>query len=423
MATGTSITNLHATDTLCNESLSKPIADVASDFKATLVEVLPGFNPRNSAGVNANLAEWVDAKQRIYDVLKHHPNWNPDTLAVETVIVKRRVFNRAYIRESLNRLLSYIQDVDNSILDSFKQQLFLLKFLNAPNISKGTVLLYDHRVELGTLNEWLALQKPVVGQKTTRYIRSVLVKANHNPDVGETNRPFLNLCDLFSETEAEFKFILSINPCDYITMSNGNSWDSCHNLDGGCYRRGTLSYMNDSTSLISYVLPMDWEERNGIDSAHQHPTVISHALKYFRRVIMWGVNQHYVMQSRIYPGEDSDEFATEYTNTVIKIISDAYAAAGISCGDFQHPSNNSWRDYFCREEPAHYPDYMYAEYDLQTDPLEVSVKRNAPIGGTNYCLACGEEFDTGDSSGDIYCDSCDADRDYDGDDDDDHGGF
>lgn len=48
---------------------------------------------------------------------------------------------------------------------------------------------------------------------------------------------------------------LSVDPVDFLTLSENNSnWRSCHALDGD-YRSGNLSYMVDKTTFIAYLAP------------------------------------------------------------------------------------------------------------------------------------------------------------------------
>lgn len=53
---------------------------------------------------------------------------------------------------------------------------------------------------------------------------------------------------------------LSVDPRDFLTLSENNAnWTSCHSLDGD-YRSGNLSYMTDSVTLVAY-LASDKQER------------------------------------------------------------------------------------------------------------------------------------------------------------------
>lgn len=68
------------------------------------------------------------------------------------------------------------------------------------------------------------------------------------------DQAFAQYADLVSDTAREMNFIISLNPLDYLTMSFGVSWVSCHNIRSGGWKGGCLSYMLDSTSIITFVV-------------------------------------------------------------------------------------------------------------------------------------------------------------------------
>ena len=55
------------------------------------------------------------------------------------------------------------------------------------------------------------------------------------------------------EDKIEGYLYLSVDPRDFLTLSENNSkWTSCHSLDGD-YRAGNLSYMVDDSTIIAYI--------------------------------------------------------------------------------------------------------------------------------------------------------------------------
>lgn len=84
---------------------------------------------------------------------------------------------------------------------------------------------------------------------------------------------FAKYADMVSDKKRQIKFFISVNPIDYLTMSFGVNWSSCHTIDkmnlrgtsnghGGAYCAGTMSYMLDSTSVVTYVydtMPENYE--------------------------------------------------------------------------------------------------------------------------------------------------------------------
>lgn len=67
------------------------------------------------------------------------------------------------------------------------------------------------------------------------------------------------LADMCKEKVFKKRFIISINPMDYLTQSHGKiDGSSCHSLKShGCYHGGIISMMNDPSSVIVYEVPLD----------------------------------------------------------------------------------------------------------------------------------------------------------------------
>ena len=112
----------------------------------------------------------------------------------------------------------------------------------------------------------------------------------HGKTVTKTRYPYNKVLaaysDLVSDLVRQMYFVISLNPLDYLTMSVGVSWHSCHHLADGGWRGGCLSYMMDSTSIITYVI-------NNMDEAlHDIP-------KFYRQ--MFHYDKGMFVQSRLYP--------------------------------------------------------------------------------------------------------------------------
>ena len=58
-----------------------------------------------------------------------------------------------------------------------------------------------------------------------------------------------------------------MNPVDFLLMSNGNSWHSCHYIgdypdEAGCFSSGTIAYMMGEDSFIVSVIDKEWPDDN-----------------------------------------------------------------------------------------------------------------------------------------------------------------
>lgn len=204
----------------------------------------------------------------------------------------------------------------------------------------------------------------------------------------EYNRLFAKYSDMVSGLKRKMKFFISLNPLDYLTMSFGNSWASCHTIDkrnernmpndySGMYCGGTLSYMLDSTSIITYVynsMPESVEEG-----------------KIYRN--MFHYKDGTLIQGRIYPqGNDgATDLYKEFRNIVQRELSamlglttDAWTKKSGSC------SNNVSTD------GVHYADYYHFRACNVSYMKEVENARNnvVPIGHVGICTYCGGSLGT-----------------------------
>ena len=107
---------------------------------------------------------------------------------------------------------------------------------------------------------------------------------------------------------------LSVDPLDYLTISeNNNEWRSCHALDGE-YRAGNLNYMMDDTTLVAYLC--DQKETK----LRCMPEGMKWNSKKWRMLIHTNQFQSVVYYSRQYPFHNSD--LLEHTWNLIDAVRD-----------------------------------------------------------------------------------------------------
>lgn len=191
-----------------------------------------------------------------------------------------------------------------------------------------------------------------------------------------------------SETGTEEVF-LSVNPIDFLNMSNGYSWDSCHKLgdhgdDIGMHAQGVLSYAMCPGIMIAYVKQtvtgqLKWRQVIYSDLAHglavgsrQYP---GRRLAYEDAVIEL-IQELYGKAMKVKKGLDSDE--------VTKYLYEAESDAEFGYCDAHHGMGDG--HYFSLTD-GDYP------YGLHTNAESI------------YCLDCGDHIYTN-SQNQILCDDC-----------------
>ena len=105
------------------------------------------------------------------------------------------------------------------------------------------------------------------------------------------NRLFAQYADLVTSSVRNLYFVISLNPLDYLTMSNGNSWTSCHRIKGAngygaMCASGCMSYMLDDVSIITYVVESLDEPMHNIGKIYRQ---------------MYYYDDNFFVQSRLYP--------------------------------------------------------------------------------------------------------------------------
>lgn len=199
------------------------------------------------------------------------------------------------------------------------------------------------------------------------------------------NKLFAKYADMVSGLKRKLKFFISVNPIDYLTMSFGVNWASCHTIDkgnrrgmdnaySGMYCGGTVSYMLDSTSIVTFVhnhVPTDWEDG-----------------KIYRCMFHYG--KDILVQGRVYP--QGNDGRTDLYKVFRNYVQDELAPIiGLT--------DTVWRK---KEDGdvsgnvdsygVHYRDYTNFENCNVSYPRERSESRDnvINIGHSGICANCGK---------------------------------
>lgn len=240
------------------------------------------------------------------------------------------------------------------IAQNFSNVMYEFRYIFSSTISESNAL------NINSKNEALKIAQ---GTKTPRAFNKVC--AHYGVDKSaKYNKLFAEYADMVSESKRKIKFYISVNPIDYLTMSNGRSWHSCHAVGGG-YFGGTVSYMLDKVSLITFVF----------DDA---PSDFATEGKIYRN--MFHYKDGVLLQSRVYPqGNDGctnlyDEFRKFMHSELADILN----------------KENKWHDGGVETSRSgnHYPDYR--SFRIVTSIGEEKFV-NMDIGHINVCPCCGRE--------------------------------
>lgn len=205
------------------------------------------------------------------------------------------------------------------------------------------------------------------------------------------NKLFAKYADMVSGLKRKLKFFISVNPIDYLTMSFGVNWASCHTIDKenrrhmessyhGMYCAGTVSYMLDATSIITFV--------------HDHADVdFANEGKIFRNMFHYG--KDILVQARVYPqGNDGNiDLYSVFRNYVQNELT---PLLGLTDTTWRKKENGNVSNNV-RSCGAHYRDYTSFSSCNVSYPRERSESRDnvIEIGHRSICPFCGREINEG----------------------------
>lgn len=276
-------------------------------------------------------------------------------------------------------------------LDKFYSVICQFKSSTTPQLDKATV---------EGLTQYKINGRFVEGMKTSRAFNRVcsIYGVDHLPNY---NRLFAEYADMVSGLKRKLKFYISVNPLDYLTMSFGKSWASCHTIDkrnerrmpndySGMYCGGTLSYMLDGTSIITYV--------------HEHATEDHEEGKLYRNMFHFGGGT--LVQGRIYP--QGNDGATDLYRTFRRFMQiELTQMLGLNADDWVKKEGSCSNNII--SYGVHYRDYDNFSSCNTSYPREMPSARNNTIavGHTRICPYCGHEVSNGSDTGYLCHDDCD----------------
>lgn len=242
------------------------------------------------------------------------------------------------------------------------------------------------------------------GQKTSRVVNKLCCYLGLDKVYGY-NREFAKYADSLSPLTIKRHTVLSISPLDYLTMSFGNSWASCHTIDkankrgipnnySGCYSSGTISYMLDETSMVLYTVDASY---NGNEYWTQP--------KINRQMFHYGEEK--LVQGRLYP-QDNDAYGdvyTPYRNIVQNIISTIFNFPNL--WTLSKGTDNASR--YVSSYGTHYRDYEYYDNCSLSCVKGSDNHRYIRVGSSPICVHCGDVHSNADNiccCGRIVCENC-----------------
>lgn len=276
--------------------------------------------------------KWAEQKATLIEAFKKHPNYVEGQFMIAFCSDFERDIDVREAQKQARWIRMLVDVMDDTLPEDVKLQMkeqgvkllpyglyewfedLTYSWTQTKIISEG---------EVDRLKEVAPWSHPHYGEKRSRVVNRICKYLGYDKHP-EYNRNFAKYADALSPIKVKRHTILSINPMDYLTMSFGNSWASCHTIDKenrrqmpnsyeGQYSSGTVSYMLDGSSMVLYL----------VDSSYSGEFYYTQP-KINRQMFHWGEEK--LVQGRLYPqSNDTNVDAYEpYRKVVQKIMSEIF---------------------------------------------------------------------------------------------------
>lgn len=351
--------------------------------------------------LNSIIDEWAQQKSTLIEAFKHHPNYVNGKFMIAFSNDYTREFNPEAVKDFSRWLTETCapemvdtlpEDINNQRRKDYCNILprMLYDWLEDLNNSIDDRVISDEIVE--KLNEIIPQIHPHAGQKTSRVINKICTYLNYHkhPDY---NREFAKFADALNPLTITRHTVLSISPLDYLTMSFGNSWASCHTIDKankrdmphsyeGAYSSGTMSYMLDESSMVFYTVDKQYDG----DDYWTQP-------KINRQMFHYGEDK--LVQGRLYPQDNDDDrnAYTPYRQIVQSIMSTIFDYPNL----WSVTKGSSAASKYIESDGTHYRDYYNFENCSLSQIKGSTNEEKFYVGATPICINCGEKHTTPDN--------------------------
>ena len=355
--------------------------------------------------------ELIDRRTFEVIVKKYGADYQDGAISPEVIeeILKSHVENKKHIFKLFGNKLRVEKEIETTVsqeegsrilkklintdLEDSKRLFFVKSFLDdldprefTENVTTCTRTMFDVKISKGT--------------KVSKALAKLCLKEDAHEVVTKHSMAL-------QSARAKGKIVVSIDPCDYVTMSSNNSgWRSCHRLDGGEYRTGPIAYLRDSSTVICYM-----ESSTPCEFTYYRGEEFSHTNKVWRQIALVSPNLEFSLQERQYPNinminqlavsEIFKELFEKYNQTEYKVENSPVEWLNLLHRDFSTEEDSY--SYYYNDIKAEMFSYGNIVSGL-SETIDSLREKELPVKGEAvYCLDCGEHAY---ESSSLYCEDC-----------------
>ncbi len=365
--------------------------------------------PHYEKGVNRILEKWNNSKAALRDKLRRSQYWDEEAQAIVYKIEEQRIVDVKAAENYAVELFTYVYQRVNDETATLMEDIRVGDTYFALSTNIGTFVTAPLAAQINECGFITVTEGEKCSRVWNKFYKTLGATSltdkdpehPENKDFKSYDKIFAKLADSLNPMKIERISLLSLHPNDYINMSNGTGWQSCHRAgtssnatDRGGYFGGSMSYMLDEVTAILYTIDKKFDGTN-----------YSMEPKIKRQVVCFG--EDWFMTSRLYPssfdGKDSEY--EPYRNFVQQVYSECLDIPNLwVIKKSAHEYNNEC--FTTTKNSAHYPDYIYSGNNVVISyPKDKKINNLnvITIGSALICPHCGMEHNR---KNNIYCDNC-----------------
>ena len=377
-------------------------------------------------GTRVNVQVWYYNKLSQMEMFRKHPYWCEEAKAIIFAFKEKRNVDFGAASNNMHALRAYLYSHTRAcrgleilgLIENALHTMYEDGDDGSTTINSRFIELLQRNLNYYGINLSTGAQRMLrPGTKISRFIRKcceefedrngniinvMTCEDPHEPDdrtFDSAEKKFAKLADSLSELTTTKVGFMSLNFLDFMTMSNGNSWSTCHyinsnglfhNADGsgshysGAYKQGCLSYALDEPSFIFYTLP----DKTTVTDYYRVKKLTRMCCQYANGTLVTG---------KCYPS-NATELISLYVSMLQEIISVTETSA--DSWDTDMDSGNVCTYVSTSSHAAHYADYSMSRQRPTISlcrRLMLPQEKQMTIGHRAYCVYCGTELNRGDS--------------------------
>ena len=309
----------------------------------------------------------------------------------ENVFLNQWQKNKAQIYKIFGYQLKIEKEVNEYIEDEQMQT-------EVNNLFSNLIKHINESEKTGQLNNFLislTIKEIKEGKKDGVKINKAIKQLINDPSI---NDDIDTAYSMFKQNiEFKGKIVLSIDPNDYLTMSeNKTRWRTCHAIDGE-YATGMISYLCDSSSIVAYA-PQKKEGEYIINGK-----LLNHNSKKYRVMVHLDTTERNFLINRQYP--NNNEALLKHIRELLESkISQFYYIENRFLVKRNININEDENINIVEESDLHYSDYKHNNI-IRIKHVDHENELNFIMGSNPICPYC--EVENIEESGEYFlCEKC-----------------